>query len=94
VIAQLHLSRLQRRILAWLAVEERRRIGQGAAHHRALVQAMGVDKGNLSRSLKGLERKGLIYVHRSEGGRAEAVNLIRARYSQLALLGVVQKEDA
>jgi DNA-binding MarR family transcriptional regulator len=78
-MAPKHLSRLQRRILAWLAVEERRRIGQGATHHRALVQAMGVDHGNLSRSLKGLERKGLVYVHRSKGGRAEAVHLIRAR---------------
>jgi DNA-binding MarR family transcriptional regulator len=56
-----------------------RRIGPGAAHHRALVHAMGVDKANLSRSLKGLERKGLVYVQRSEGGRGEAVNLIRAR---------------
>jgi DNA-binding MarR family transcriptional regulator len=93
-MAPKHLSRLQRRILAWLDLQERRRIGPGATHHRALVHAMGVDKGNLSRSRKGLERKGLIYVHRSEGGRAEAVNLIRAHYSQLALLGVVNKEDA
>jgi DNA-binding MarR family transcriptional regulator len=86
------LSHLQHRILAWLDREERRRFGQGATHHHALVLAMGVDKGNLSRSLKGLEHKGLVYVHRSEGGRAEAVNLIRARYAQLALLEVVQKE--
>jgi DNA-binding MarR family transcriptional regulator len=92
-MADQRLSRLQRRILAWLDLQERRRVGQGTTHHRALVHAMGVDKGNLSRSLKGLERQGLVYVHRSEGGRAEAVNLIRARYAQLALREVVPKED-
>jgi DNA-binding MarR family transcriptional regulator len=78
-MADQRLSRLQRRILAWLTVEARRRIGPGASHHHALVLAMGVDKGNLSRSLKGLEHKELVYVHRSPAGRAEAVNLIRAR---------------
>jgi hypothetical protein len=41
----MRLSRLQRRILAWLDLQERRRFGQGAMHHRALVHAMGVDKG-------------------------------------------------
>ncbi len=85
------LSRLQRRILAWLDREDRRRFGQGVTHHRALVQAMGVDKGNLSRSLKRLERQGLVHVLRSDGGRAEAVRLIRARYAQLASVGVVHK---
>jgi DNA-binding MarR family transcriptional regulator len=93
-MADQRLSRLQRRILAWLDLQERRRFGQGAMHHRALVHAMGVDKGNLSRSLQRLERQGLVYVQRSDGGRAEAVNLIRARYAQLARLGVVQKEEA
>ena len=44
-----------------------------AAEHRALVQALGHDKGNLSTSLKGLEAKGLIRITRTPGGRAEAV---------------------
>jgi DNA-binding MarR family transcriptional regulator len=67
-MADQRLSRLQRRILVWLDLQERRRFGQGATHHRALVHAMGVDKGNLSRSLKGLERQGLVYVHDRRAG--------------------------
>jgi DNA-binding MarR family transcriptional regulator len=43
---------------------------------RALV-ARGVDKGNVSTSLKGLEAKGLITITRTPGGRAEAVDLTR-----------------
>jgi hypothetical protein len=46
-----------------------------AAEHQALVQAVGGDKGNVSTSLKGLERKGLIRIHRTSGGHAEAVDL-------------------
>jgi DNA-binding MarR family transcriptional regulator len=59
-MAAQRLSRLQRRILAWLDQEDRRTLGTRPARHRALVLAMGADKGNLSRSLKGLERKGVI----------------------------------
>jgi len=73
------LSRLQRRILGWLDKEERRTGGTMAAEHRALVLAMGVDKGNLITSLKGLARKGLIRVHRTPGGKAESVDLIPTR---------------
>jgi hypothetical protein len=39
----------------------------------------GVDKGNLSTSLKGLERKGLIRIHRTPGGKAESIDVIPAR---------------
>jgi DNA-binding MarR family transcriptional regulator len=78
-MASNRLSRLQRRILAWLDQEERRTRGTMSADHHALVQAMGVDKGNLSTSLKGLERKGLIRVHRRPGGKAQSVDLIPAR---------------
>jgi DNA-binding MarR family transcriptional regulator len=73
------LSRLQRRILAWLAQEEQRTRGTMAASHHDLGRALAHDKGNLSTSLKGLERKGLIRVHRTPGGKAESVDPIPAR---------------
>jgi DNA-binding MarR family transcriptional regulator len=69
------LSRLQRRILAWLLAEEQRTRGTMAADHRDLVRALAHDKGNLSTSLKGLEQKGLIRIHRTPGGKAEAIAL-------------------
>jgi hypothetical protein len=47
--------------------------------HHALVQAMGVDKGNLGISLKGLKRKGLIRILRTPEGIAESVDLIPGR---------------
>jgi DNA-binding MarR family transcriptional regulator len=73
------LSRLQRRILAWLLAEHQRLRGMVAAAHQDLVQvlvAQGYDKGNLSTSLKGLEAKGLVTIARTPGGQAQAVGLI------------------
>jgi predicted MarR family transcription regulator len=52
--------------------------GTMAASHEDLVCALvarGVDKGNISTSLKGLEAKGLVTITRTPGGRAEAVDL-------------------
>jgi len=72
------LSRLQRRILTWLAAEDQRTRGTMAASHQDLVQALvarGHDKGNLSTSLKGLAAKGLVTIARTPGGRAQAVDL-------------------
>jgi hypothetical protein len=42
------LSRLQRRILAWLAAEDQRLRGLVAASHLDLVRALGHDKGNVT----------------------------------------------
>jgi DNA-binding MarR family transcriptional regulator len=72
------LSGLQRRILAWLVAEDRRLRGTMAASHADLARtlvAWGVDKGNVSTSLTGLEAKGLVTISRTPGGRAEAVDL-------------------
>jgi DNA-binding MarR family transcriptional regulator len=77
-MARERLSRLQRRILTWLVAEDRRLRGTMAAEHQALVRALvarGVDKGNASTSLKGLEAKGLVTISRTSGGKAEAVDL-------------------
>jgi DNA-binding MarR family transcriptional regulator len=72
------LSRLQRRILAWLVADEQRTRGRGgtmAASHQDLGHALSHDKGNLSRSLANLEAKGLVQITRTPGGQAEAVDL-------------------
>ena len=77
-MASERLSRLQRRILAWLLAEDQRTRGTMRASHEDLVQAMvarGHDKGNVSTSLAGLEAKGLVTVTRTPGGRAEALDL-------------------
>jgi DNA-binding MarR family transcriptional regulator len=83
------LSRLQRRILAWLVAEDQRTRGTMAASHQDLVQALvalGFDKGNLSTSLKDLEAKGLVTITRTPGGHAQAVDLTRAWRNRVASL--------
>ena len=72
------LSRLQRRILAWLVAEDVRLRGTMAADHPDLVRAMAHDKGNVSTSLKGLAAKGLVTITRTPGGKAEAMDLTAA----------------
>jgi DNA-binding MarR family transcriptional regulator len=74
-MAEHRLSRLQRRILAWLAQEEQRTRGTMAASYPELVQALRHDKGNLSHSLANLEAKGLVRMNRTAVGKAEALNL-------------------
>jgi hypothetical protein len=77
-MARERLSRLQRRILAWLVAENRRTRSTMAASHDALVHALaalGFDKGNISTSLNGPASKGLVTITRTTGGRAEAVDL-------------------
>ena len=80
------LSRLQRRILAWLAAEDQRLGGTMRASQADLVQALEHDKGNLSTSLKSLEVKGLVRITRTPGGQAEAVDLTREGRNQVAAL--------
>jgi DNA-binding MarR family transcriptional regulator len=75
------LSRLQRRILAWLVAEDQRLRGLVAAAHQDLVRALvalGHDKSNVSTSLKGLEAKGLVTIARTPGGRAEGRHRVAA----------------
>jgi len=85
-MAHERLSRLQRRILAWLATEEASTRGTMAADHRDLVEAMAHDKGNLSTSLKGLEAKGLVTIARTPGGQAQAVDLTPEGRNRVAAL--------
>ena len=72
------LSRLQQCILAWLVAEDHRLRGTMAANHVDLVRvlvALGVDKDNLSTSLRGLEAKGWVTITHTPGGQAEAMDL-------------------
>jgi DNA-binding MarR family transcriptional regulator len=60
-----------------------------AASHadRALaLVAWGVDKGNVSTSLTGLEAKGLVTITRTPGGKAEAVELTAEGRNRVAAL--------
>jgi predicted MarR family transcription regulator len=78
-MAAARLSRLQRRILAWLVAEDVRLRGTMSASHQDLVLALAQhDKGNLSRSLANLEAKGLIRITRTDSGKAEAVDITPA----------------
>jgi DNA-binding MarR family transcriptional regulator len=80
-MARERLSRLQRRILAWLAAEDQPTRGTMAANHEDLVRAMvarGHDKGNVSTSLTGLAAKRLVTITRTPGGKAETVELTPA----------------
>jgi len=43
--------------------------------HRALVQALRQDKSNISHSLCTLAARGLIVIHRTPGGKADALHL-------------------
>jgi DNA-binding MarR family transcriptional regulator len=85
-MAHERLSRLQRRILAWLVAEEKRTRGTISASHEDLVHALAHDKGNLSHSLHNLEAKGLVRLTRTPGGQAQAIDLTpegRQRAAQL-----------
>jgi hypothetical protein len=79
-MARERLSRLQRRMLAWLVAEDRRLQGTMAARHEALRRALvarGFDKGNVSTSLKGLEAKGPARVRTSFTPVRNEADLIR-----------------
>ena len=72
------LSTLQKRMLCWLDVEERRSNRISSSSHQQLVQALPNGKGNISHSLRLLEARGLVNIGRSPGGQAENVRLTSA----------------
>src|SRR5256885_13596479 len=85
-MAPKRLSRLQRRILAWLVAEAVCLRGTMAADHQAPVRVLAHDKGNVSTSLTGLEVKGLVTITRTPGGHAEAVDLTAEGRKRVAAL--------
>jgi len=77
-MAARRFSRLQKRLLAWLALDEQRTRGMISRSHQELVGALQGDKGNISHSLHTLEARGLLVIVRSHGGKAEALYLTAA----------------
>ena len=65
-------SRLQKRLLAWLAMDEQQTRGMISRSHQELVGALQGDKGNISQSLHTLEARGLLGLVRSHGGKADS----------------------
>jgi DNA-binding MarR family transcriptional regulator len=78
MMAARRFSRLQKRLLAWLAMDEQRTRGMILSSHQDLVGALQADKGNLSHSLRTLEARGLLVIVRTPGGKAEALALTAA----------------
>jgi DNA-binding MarR family transcriptional regulator len=74
-MAMQRLSRLQKRILEWLAADAQRTKGVIISSHEDLVKALPGDKGNISRSLHPLEARGWIVIGRSPGGKAHHLTL-------------------
>jgi len=77
-MAAVRLSRLQMRILRWLAADEQRTRGMITSSHPELVAALPSAKGNISHSLRRLETQGLIVMLRTSGGKTESVYLTAA----------------
>ena len=79
------LSRLQRRILRYVYEAETRSRWSVAPSHLEIMCAVAGNKGNVSMSLRNLEAKGLLVVHRTPGGYADTVALTREGKNRDAL---------
>jgi hypothetical protein len=77
-MAATRLSRLQKRMLRWLAADEKRSRGRIARSHPELVAALPSAKGNMSHSRRGLERQGLLVMTRTPGGKTASVYVTAA----------------
>jgi DNA-binding MarR family transcriptional regulator len=88
MMAATRLSQLQKRILRWLAADEKRTRRMIASSHPELVAVLPSAKGNISHSLRCLERQGLIVMTRTPGGKTESLYLTAAgRQKVCALTG-------
>ena len=85
-MAATRLSRLQKRLLRWLDAEYKRTNGGLANSHQELVLLLPHDKGNISRSLRALEKRGWLAIGRSPGGKAENVIITPAGRNGVAKL--------
>ena len=74
-MAARRLSRLQRQILRCLLTQAQRTPGVHGMEHRELVQALRQDKSNISHSRCTLAARGVIVIHRTPGGKADALHL-------------------
>jgi DNA-binding MarR family transcriptional regulator len=74
-MAARRLSRRQKQLLSWLAVDRQRTHGRIRNSHQDLGRALPADQGNISHSLQTLAARGLIALGRSLGGKAESLRL-------------------
>jgi DNA-binding MarR family transcriptional regulator len=81
-MAAVRLSRLQTRMLRWLAADEPRTRGMITSSHSELVAALPSAKGNIRHSLRRLETQGLIVMLRAPGGKTASVYLTAAGRQQ------------
>jgi DNA-binding MarR family transcriptional regulator len=81
-MATVRLSQLQRRILRWLAADEKRTRGMITSSHPELVAAVPSAKGNISHSLRRLETQGLLAMTRTPGGKTASISLTAAGHQK------------
>jgi DNA-binding MarR family transcriptional regulator len=93
------LSALQIRLLRWLYLDRLQTpetLAPGSSY-RALMSQFPERPSSLSRSMRRLERKGLVVIERSAAGQAQRVQLTVAGYQQVAQYatdGFFPDEDA
>ena len=92
-MAPVRLSRLQQRILLWLAGDEKRSRGMISSAHQELIGALPSAKGNISHSLRLLESQGFIVIGRTLGGKAESLYLTAAGHQRVANLSEVMNKE-
>jgi DNA-binding MarR family transcriptional regulator len=85
-MATVRLSQLQKHILRWLTADHRRTKVIIASSHAELVHALRWNKGNLSHSLRTLERHGFLSIGRPSGGHVESLHLTPAGQKRAAQL--------
>jgi DNA-binding MarR family transcriptional regulator len=88
-MAAIRLSRLQKHLLRRLAADYQRTNGGLASSHQELVVELQHDTGNLSHSLRTLEKRGWIEIGRSPGGKAENVIITPAGQNEVLKLNKV-----
>jgi len=74
-MAAQRFSRLHKRSLRWLAADHQRTQGRTTSSHQELVEALAGEKSPRSRSLRALEKRGWVVIHRTSGGKAESLYL-------------------
>jgi DNA-binding MarR family transcriptional regulator len=80
------LSTLQIRLLRWLYLDRLQtpEILTLGSSYRTLLSQFPEHSSSLARSLRRLERKGLVVIERSAAGRAQRVQLTLAGYQYVA----------
>jgi hypothetical protein len=65
------MSRLQKRLLIWLAAAPHQTQGVTARRHQALGRALAAEQGHLRHRLRSLAARGRLVIGRSPGSQAQ-----------------------